>query len=192
MPLRHVPRLRGTASRLRFSVLVACTIVWAEVATAQPAAPAFDVASIRINNSDVLWPSGRVQSLPGGRAVATAIPVRELVRIAFGLGRWQEIRGPALLDRLVDLQAQAPQGYHTVAALESALPLLLRTLLIQRLQLSAREEIREAPVYELTLANSDGRLGPNMFREETADCSGARAAALGGVLPVGGDEVRVD
>ena len=50
----------------------------------------------QINNSDVLGPSGRVQSLPGGRVVSTAIPVRELVRIAFGLGRWQEIRGPAL------------------------------------------------------------------------------------------------
>jgi uncharacterized protein (TIGR03435 family) len=153
-------------------------VVLARPAAAQPSpALAFEVASVRPSQSCPLGAfGGRFEQLPGGRVVTTCMPIRELVRVAFGLGRFQEIRGPAVLDQLVDVQATAPDRYETVAALRPVVPALVRTLLVERFKMSARVESTDAPAYLLTLAHPDGRLGPRIRAEHVADCAAARAA----------------
>ena len=49
---------------------------------------------------------------------------------------------------------------------------LLRNLLVERFKLKAHTEPREMPVYDLVLARSDGRLGPDM-KPSKSDCSNA-------------------
>jgi uncharacterized protein (TIGR03435 family) len=55
------------------------------------------------------------------------------------------------------------------------LPQLLRSLLADRFKLKAHTESRELPVYDLVLARSDGRLGPEM-KPSQSDCSKAEEA----------------
>jgi uncharacterized protein (TIGR03435 family) len=49
---------------------------------------------------------------------------------------------------------------------------LLRSLLAERFKLKSHTESRELPLYDLVLARSDGRLGPNL-RPSQSDCSNA-------------------
>ena len=49
---------------------------------------------------------------------------------------------------------------------------LLRNLLIERFKLKTHTEPREMPVYDLVLARSDGRLGPDI-KPSKSDCSKA-------------------
>jgi uncharacterized protein (TIGR03435 family) len=50
------------------------------------------------------------------------------------------------------------------AMIGKELPQLLRSLLADRFKLKTHTETRELPVYDLVLARSDGRLGPNSSR----------------------------
>ena len=50
------------------------------------------------------------------------------------------------------------------------LPQLLRSLLADRFKLKTHTESRELPVYDLVLARSDGRLGPDL-RPSKSECS---------------------
>jgi uncharacterized protein (TIGR03435 family) len=59
-----------------------------------------------------------------------------------------------------------------VETISKELPQLLRSLLAERFKLKAHTESRELPVYDLVLARSDGRLGPNI-RPSTSDCANA-------------------
>ena len=52
------------------------------------------------------------------------------------------------------------------------MPQLLRSLLADRFKLKTHTETRELPVYDLVLARSDGRLGPEL-KPSKSDCSKA-------------------
>jgi hypothetical protein len=142
-------------------LIFGCLMALGRLAAAQPQAElAFEVASVRPSQSCPLGAfGGRFEQRPGGRVVATCTPIRELVRVAFGLGRFQQIRGPAVLDQLVDLQATAPEGYDTVAALRAVVPTLVRSLLAERFQMSARVESAEAPCIPSHAGASGGPTG---------------------------------
>jgi uncharacterized protein (TIGR03435 family) len=51
---------------------------------------------------------------------------------------------------------------------------MLRTLLADRFKLKAHMETRELPIYALTVARGDGRLGPDL-RPPSVDCPALRA-----------------
>jgi uncharacterized protein (TIGR03435 family) len=72
---------------------------------------------------------------------------------------------PDQLSAKYDITARAP-----VAFIGKELPQLLRTLLADRFKLKTHTESRELPVYDLVLARSDGRLGPDL-KPSTSDCS---------------------
>ena len=55
------------------------------------------------------------------------------------------------------------------------LPQLLRSLLADRFKLKTHTESRELPLYDLVLARSDGRLGPDL-RPSKSECSKVRRA----------------
>jgi uncharacterized protein (TIGR03435 family) len=72
------------------------------------------------------------------------------------------------------------------AAIGKELPQLLRSLLADRFKVKTHIEPRELPVYDLVLARSDGRLGPEL-KPSTSDCSKADqvAAEQGAALAKG-------
>jgi len=113
--------------------------------------PTFEVASVRINSSGDL--SRSVRALPGGRLEATNAPLRNLVRYAYELRTLGEIEGgPNWMDSAAfDIRATGtPDGLQ---------PQMLQALLSERFKLLARREMRERPVYALTVARADRRLG---------------------------------
>jgi uncharacterized protein (TIGR03435 family) len=63
--------------------------------------------------------------------------------------------------------------------------LMLRALLTARFNLSIQSETRELPVYELTIARKDGRLGPSLRAFTESNCT--RFATDGRIAPVSSD-----
>ena len=138
------------------------------------AAPAFEVASVRPSNPnpDPGNPLSMIALMlpqPGGRFTATNTPLRMLIMTAFELQHDAQLAGgpPELLSAKYDITARVA-GTATFPMKD--LPQLLRTLLADRFKLKTHTETRELPVYDLMLARSDGRLGPDM-RPSKSDCS---------------------
>jgi uncharacterized protein (TIGR03435 family) len=154
---------------------VLATLLAATTAAAQtPAAPAFEVASVRPSNPnpDPGNPLSQIALMlpqPGGRFTATNTPLRMLIMTAYELQQEAQLAGgPAeLLSAKYDITARVA-GTATFPMKE--LPQLLRTLLVDRFKLETHTETRELPVYDLVLARSDGRLGPDL-KPSTSDCS---------------------
>jgi len=164
------------------AILLAAAAASAQDAVSPPAAPSaavspdatFEVASVKPSNPDPNNPVGGVALplvLPGGRFTATNTPLRMLIRMAYELQQEAQLVGgpPALLTAKYDITAKTV-GNATLRQKE--LPPLLRTLLADRFKLKAHTESRELPVYDLVLARSDGRLGPD-FRPSKSDCARA-------------------
>jgi len=168
------------------------TLLAATAASAQapPAAvsanAAFEVASVKPSNptpdpNNPLSTFALMLPQPGGRFTATNTPLRMLIMAAYELKQDAQLAGgpPAVLAAKYDITARAADA--TLGMKE--LPQLLRSLLADRFKLKAHTESRELPVYDLVLARSDGRLGPDL-KPSQSDCSKAnevgaeQAAAL--------------
>jgi uncharacterized protein (TIGR03435 family) len=138
-----------------------------------PAATAFEVASVKPSNPnpDPANPLSMIALMmpqPGGRFTATNTPLRMVIMAAFELQQEAQLVGgpPALLAAKYDINARAAN----TEMIGKELPQLLRTLLAERFKLKTHTETRELPVYDLVLARSDGRLGPDL-KPSTSDCS---------------------
>src|SRR6266436_5660388 len=140
-------------------------------AQASTSPPQFEVASVKPNKSGA-GPM-RIGFQPGGRFVASNVPVRDLISIAYGqpqpLPNFQIIGGPGWVasDRFDvaakaegDLQPSGPGGP------PSQLFLMIRSLLADRFKLVVHEETRDQPIYALRLDRPDGKFGPQ-FRAST-------------------------
>jgi uncharacterized protein (TIGR03435 family) len=159
---------------------------------AQPAAPAFEVASIKPNNSGAAEGGIRVQ--PGGRFAWTNMTLKQLIGTAYGFDQREILGGSAWLsNERFDVIAQVEAGVPAVDASGSPGPLftMLRALLEERFQVRAHRESVERPVYALMLARPDGRVGARLVRSDI-DCAavtrdqgqGKRVPlAPGGLLP---------
>ena len=138
----------------------------------QPAAAAFEVASIKPNNSG----DGRVMmQMQPGRYVATNVTLRLLIRNAYQLQDFQITRR-AGLDGVGSLRHQSPRCPTASSAARrrrrpapaaGPLQLMIRALLAERFKLVVHNETKDAPIYALILARSDGKLGPRT--EEVRD-----------------------
>jgi uncharacterized protein (TIGR03435 family) len=162
---------------MKKSLFTLATLLWIgagpNVAAQTPSAPAFDVASVKPSNPnpDPTNPLGSIALMlpqPGGRLRGTNMPLRMLIMAAYELKQDTQLSGgpPALLSAKYDITAQAAGG--TLVMKE--LPQLLRSLLADRFKLKAHTESRELPLYDLVLAHSDGRLGPEL-KPSQSDCS---------------------
>jgi uncharacterized protein (TIGR03435 family) len=159
---------------LRIALLLAAfgvTVISAQD-TATPL-PTFDVASVRLN---VSGDTRSMMSWPKGSLTATNMPLRMLIAQAYEvplqLMRFRLVGGPEdLLAERYDIQARtpgnAPEGQHLA---------MLKSLLIERFKLRVRHEMRPTPVYALTLAREDRRLGPDL-RASAIDCNAERDRA---------------
>jgi uncharacterized protein (TIGR03435 family) len=136
-------------------------------------APAFEVASVKPSNPnpDPTNPLATIALMlpqPGGRLKGTNMPLRMLIMAAYELKQDAQLTGgpPALLGAKYDITAQAAGG----TLVMKDLPQMLRSLLADRFKLKAHTESRELPTYDLVLARSDGRLGPDL-KPSQSDCS---------------------
>ena len=163
-------------NRLLGAGLLALVLVLLPATAVAQDAVAFDVASVKPSNPnpDPNNPLSMIALMlpqPGGRFTAANTPVRMLIMAAYELKQEAQLVGgpPALLSAKYDITARA---VNTAPIWTKELPPMLRTLLADRFKLKTHTETRELPVYDLVLARSDGRLGPEL-KPSQSDCSKA-------------------
>jgi bla regulator protein blaR1 len=125
--------------------------------------PAFEVASIKPNKSG----DNRVSigGGAGGRFVATGVPLRLLMTVAYRVRDFQISGGPDWLqtDRW-DIEARAEEGSIPSPPgppdpnVPDPMALRVQSLLEDRFQLKLHRETREMPVYELTVSKGGSKL----------------------------------
>jgi bla regulator protein blaR1 len=148
------------------------TSAFAQATTPAGAPVQFEVASVK--PSDPNGSSGIFGSLPsmrpqgaGGIAVSN-MPLRLLIRMAYGgLQDFQIVGGPSWqMSSKFDITAKAAEG-----TTGQNLQPMMKSLLADRFKLKTHSETRELPIYALTLARSDGKLGPDL-KPSSSSCSG--------------------
>ena len=180
-------QVRGRLGRRRAAIILAAAGVLAAAVgplraqTTQGAAvqnaPAFDVVSIRENKSGESSQTMRRQ--PGGRLIINNLPLRMLIMNAYGLQEGQLVGVPDWIDSArYDVTAVASGEFAvTEPGTVGPLNLMMQRMLVDRFRLAVHTETRELPIYALTLARSDGRLGPRI-RTAAIDCQAAMNAML--------------
>ena len=132
---------------------VALCLAWQGL-TLYGQARTFEVASVKPNKSGAQ--GVRIQLQPGGRFIAVNATLRQLVREAYSLQNFQLSGGDGwIATETFDIMARGEGNDVDVL-------LMLQKLLADRFKLKVRQESREMPVFVLTKARSDGRLGPQM------------------------------
>lgn len=137
---------------------------------AQGARPTFEVASVKLNEGTA---SGWSYGAKGQTFVITNLTLRRIIAVAYEIPlqveQFRLVGGPdTLLARRFDIQARIPEGVPADRRLS-----MLRELLVDRFRLRVRAQVRQAPVYLLTVAR-DGTLGPELRRSEH-NCSEYKA-----------------
>jgi uncharacterized protein (TIGR03435 family) len=128
---------------------------------------AFDVASIKPNNSGAMGESVRFFP-PSGRVTMTNVTVRRLILNAYQLQDQQLSGGPGWIDsEHFDIVANSEAANLTPRDRWK----MIGALLVERFKLKVHSEAREIPVFALVLARSDGRLGSALRKSEVADCT---------------------
>ncbi len=144
----------------------------------QPSAsPRFDVASVKVNDSNDGIVAIQTQK---GRYTARGFTLAALIRSAYRIQEFQVTGGPDWINtQRFDVEATY---LDTPAA---RVDLMLRALLAERFKLAVHNETRERPVYALTLARTDKKLGSEL-QKSTTDCATAKGPdACGGTVAPG-------
>ncbi len=159
-----------TSAALQCLAIVLAAALTLDAQTA--ATPAFEVASVKPSGpgdpSNPLSMIPIVAPQPGGRFRAANMPLWALVATAWELPDFRVVGGAKdLMSLKYDVTAKADGG--ATLGMKQILP-LLKTLLAERFQLKTHMEAREMALYELVLARSDGRLGPEL-KPTKSDCT---------------------
>jgi uncharacterized protein (TIGR03435 family) len=120
--------------------------------------PQFEVASIKLNGGGVTNQGAnliRFQVLPGGRLVVENFSALRLIMVAYGLEDFQISGGSSWIrsDRY-DISAKSagnPVGKDVAGP-------MLQALLQDRFKLTFHQEMKELPIYNLTVAKSGAKL----------------------------------
>src|SRR4051812_19155855 len=125
---------------------------------------AFDVASIKPNNSGAVGEQVRFYP-PSGRVQMTNVTVKRLIQNAYQLQDQQIAGGP-------DWLSSAHFDIVANSEIANLSPMdrwtMVKALLADRFKLKMHTEPRELPVFALILARSDGRIGGQLRKSETA------------------------
>jgi uncharacterized protein (TIGR03435 family) len=165
---------RRTLARSRASLTLICaTLACAAAALAAQAmqtgvgSAAFDVASVKRYQPAAGRPqSNSISVMPGGRFTAPSATLRGLIAAGYGILDFQIVDGDRIPanDRFeIEATTKADVTVEQARA-------MVRTLLADRFRLSAHTEIRELPVYVLTVSRGDRRLG-DQLRPAGPDCA---------------------
>jgi uncharacterized protein (TIGR03435 family) len=151
------------------------------IGAAQEQQPAFEVASVRPNNS-AGFRNAEFHFLPSGRLVIRNEPLSIIVAAAYDLPfqsprltggpEWEHAAGGKY-----DIEAVAPEGAVPPGLPEKArddkMSLMLQSLLEERFKLKVRIEPREQPVYALAVAKNGPKLQKAKMQEK--DCPDSEA-----------------
>ena len=162
----------------RTAFVVFCSVTASLAAAQQPAAPKFEVASIRQNVSA----SGSSSlNIKGETFTTTNVSLVRLMQVAYEITAPQIVGGPDWIssDRFDIVAKMAPD------AKRDQIALMLRALLEERFRLRLRNEKREMAIFELALANTDGRVGPNLQECNDKQSDRTFKAPPGGNVAVG-------
>ncbi len=125
----------------------------------------FEVASIKPGGGP-----GRF-IMQGGRLDMSGMPVRALVRQALRMADDNVIGVPGWVDsESYTVLAKPPEG-----APANATPVMIANLLKDRFKFATHVETRQQPIFNLSLARSDGTLGPRL-RATSPECQATLAA----------------
>lgn len=153
---------------------VAAAVLAAPLA-AQPAPSPLEVASVKPNRSPDARPSFNVAP---GRYSWTAYTVKSLIDLSHqrnAFDRRETIGGPDWIDKdRFDVVVQAEKGAALTDPDGFPGPVfaMVRAVLAERFGLVMHNEVRERPVYALTTARPDRRLGAGL-KPADSDCSEA-------------------
>lgn len=148
----------------------------AQSAQTQAAERRFEVASVKAAlspaelgrlaaQSGQMPSSFGIQTSPGGWFRASPVTLKQLIAHAFDVTDYQIDGGPKwLASDYFEINATA-----AAEATPAEIRTMLRTLLSERFGLRTHSDIRQTQTYVLTVARSDGRLGPRLTRT-TAEC----------------------
>ena len=163
--------IRSTSTFALLTLLTAMTAS-AQAPVAPSPATTFEVASIKpsppgdLSNPLSIIPMASPQ--PGGRFRATNMPLWALISTAWELPDFRIVGGnKELMNTKYHITAKASGG--ATLGQKQLLP-LLKNLIIERFQLKFHFEPREISHYDLVVARSDGRLGPEL-KPTKSDCS---------------------
>jgi len=145
----------------------------------------FDVASVKRNTSGD--GNGMLRQMPGGRVVATNMPVRQVIQFAYGVAGYQLIGGPAWLnteryDIAAKMDGNPPSAFVPGDTRPTAMQIALQKLLEDRFRLKTHRETREMDIFALVMAKPGGAPGRGL-KPSTQDCAAAAAAAQRGQPP---------
>lgn len=126
----------------------------------EPRAPlAFDVVSVKPNRSGETGGTSRAQP---GRYQGINVTLFRVITLAYRPVQ-EFVGGPDWIRTAhFDIEARSDRSPTPDQMLE-----MLRTMLADRFRLVVHKEQQESPVYALTLARRDGRLGPRLKKSET-------------------------
>ena len=131
----------------------------------------FEVASVRQNKSHDTWQRQLLRQR-GGAFRATGMPLRDLIRVAYGLGQFEPVDGPApALIATYDIEAvlAGRPDSSGPGVFERALEELLR----ERFALAVHRETRQVEGYELTSESKDRDSGDHI-RRSALNCAELR------------------
>jgi uncharacterized protein (TIGR03435 family) len=128
--------------------------------SAQPRAPlAFDVVSVKPNTSGEVGGTSRAQP---GRYQGNNVTLKRVITLAYRPVQ-EFVGGPDWINTAhFDIEASSDKSPNPDQMLE-----MLRTMLADRFKLVVHKELKESPVYALTLARRDGRLGSRLKQSDT-------------------------
>lgn len=141
------------------------------ILVAQAAAPAFEVATIRLSPPEA---QGALMNFPQpGRLALTNFTLRMLIGQAYqsdlGPG-FQIVGGPSWIEK--DRYVILGQAQGTTSRAE--MMLMLKTLLVERFSLKAHSDMKEVDAYALVMARKDGKTGPKL-EKWAGNCNGKPA-----------------
>lgn len=126
----------------------------------------FEVASVRENNINDSWQRQLLRQ-PGGAFRATGLPLRDLIRVAYGVGQFEPVEGPAgALTATYNIEAVLAGRPENPGA--GLFERALRELLRERFALVVHREPRQVEGY--ALMSEDGELG-NHIRRSDLNCA---------------------
>jgi uncharacterized protein (TIGR03435 family) len=166
--------IRSTCTFVLVTLLTAITSAQTPTAPspAAPSAATFEVASIKpsppgdLSNPLSIIPM--VAPQPGGRLTATNMPLWALIGTAWELPDFRIVGGnKELMNTKYHITAKANGS--AMLGQKEIFP-LLKNLIIERFQLKFHVEPREMSLYDLVLARSDRKLGPEL-KPSKSDCS---------------------
>lgn len=156
---------------IRQAVVLACVGGFA-VTSAQTSPPAFEVASVKVNDSGA--GSSSTQQRPNGTFEAVNVRLTAMIAYGYDLRERQIVGGPDWIrNERFDVLAKAPEDSRG-----REIPAMLRALLAERFRLVTRTQTIEQPIYALFFADRERQLGPEI-KLSTRDCSLVQARPCG-------------